>query len=101
MDLFRKHNVGRVREQKWILGGIDRDTSMHIKISTYINAPSIILNIFKEEIFLCPCPSRDMPTLHRLIQQYVKPGTHIITDCWASYNGLDQIGYQVAYIIIY
>ena len=60
-----------------------------------------LFNFFNsEEIFLCYCPNREKATLQALILQYVKPGTHIITDGWGSYSGLDKIGYAVTLSII-
>ena len=40
----------------------------------------------------CKDNKRDRQTLMEIIQRRVKPGTHIITDCWAAYNGLDELG---------
>ena len=31
-------------------------------------------------------------TLEEIILRRVRPGTHIITDCWAAYNGLKDKG---------
>ena len=46
------------------------------------------------ELFMEPCKDnkRDRQTLMEIIRRRVKPGTHIITDCWAAYNGLDELG---------
>ena len=40
----------------------------------------------------CKDNKRDRQTLMEIIRRRVKPGTHIITDCWAAYNGLDELG---------
>jgi len=72
----RKYHRGRigVRRQCWVLGGIVRETV---------------------EIFLETCKDnkRDKPTLEEIIVRRVKKGTHVITDCWAAYGGLEELGY--------
>ena len=46
------------------------------------------------EIFLeiCKDNKRDKPTLEEIILRRVRPGTHILTDCWGGYNGLKDKG---------
>ena len=70
----RKYHYGRMVEGTWVLGGIQRGTNW---------------------CFLTPCPGnlRDEATLLRLIQQFVLPGTTIITDGWKSYINLGLHGY--------
>ena len=41
------------------------------------------------------CKDRTAETLCGLIQKYVKTGTKIYTDCWSSYHGLTELGYEV------
>lgn len=75
----RKYNKGKFRGHRraWILGGICRETG---------------------EIFIVECSKCDKATLQRLILQHVAPGTHILTDGWAAYRDLDQIGYTHAWV---
>jgi len=73
----RKYNRGTIigRRFAWILGGICRET---------------------EEMFLIQCPGnkRDKITLETLILDHVEQGTRIYTDGWASYKGLEGLGYE-------
>jgi len=59
----------------WVLGGVARESG---------------------EIFLeiCPNNKRDAATLEEIILRRVRPGTHIITDCWGGYNGLKNLGFS-------
>jgi len=68
----RKYNRGRIVDGTWVLGGICRET---------------------REIFLKTVEKRDKKTLLPIIQEYVEPGSIIITDCWASYKDLGKLGY--------
>ena len=69
----RKYNRGRLRDGKWVLGGIERGTD----------------NIFLEVV-----ARRDTNTLLSVIQRNVLPGTDIYTDEWAAYSSLSANGYQ-------
>ena len=69
----RKHNVGREVRTQWVFGGIDTTT---------------------HEGFLVAVPQRDAATLLPILQQYVRPGTTVISDFWAAYNTIGNIGYQ-------
>jgi hypothetical protein len=72
----RKNHVGRLltgeREHIWVLGGICRET---------------------RQPFAVTVPNRTASTLQDLIQEYVLPGTIIITDGWRGYLGLQAFGY--------
>ena len=73
----RKYNVGRGKESGWVLGGVERPRT-----------PTE-----KPRIFLVSVPNSQQNTLEEYIQRWVEPGTIIITDCLASYNHLDELGY--------
>ena len=57
----RKYQRGRLVEGQWVLGGICLET---------------------RQVFLVPVDSRDGATLLGIIEEYVVPKTHIISDCW-------------------
>jgi len=54
----------------WVFGGVERVSG---------------------KCFLVEVPDRRAPTLENLLVQYVFPGTHIISDGWATYANLDRI----------
>ena len=66
----RKYHRGQWREGHWVFGGIERGT---------------------KKCFLVEVAQRNAQTLLPLIQQWILPGTHIISDGWAAYNGIDRI----------
>ena len=64
----RKYNKGKAKKcEDWVLGGICRETG---------------------QIFMRIVKYRKRETLEQIILEYVKPGTVILTDCWAAYNNL-------------
>ncbi|CAF0914041.1 unnamed protein product [Didymodactylos carnosus] len=65
----RKFNRGRVVQNQWVFGGIDRDT---------------------RECFAVLVERRDAATLLQIIQQYIRPGTPIFSDEWRAYNTLQR-----------
>ena len=69
----RKANVGRVLQTQWVFGGIDVQT---------------------KEGFLVAVPQRDAATLLPILQRYVRPGTTVVSDMWAAYNTINNLGYQ-------
>lgn len=66
-----KYNVGRVIKGQWVFGGVERDS---------------------KKVFLVPVERRDSATLLALIQEWILPGTTIMSDCWAAYNCLQEAG---------
>lgn len=69
----RKYNRGRVVEGQWVLGGICRET---------------------KESFLVPVQDRTAETLLSLIEKHVEKGSTIHTDCFKSYDRLEEAGYK-------
>jgi transposase-like protein len=69
----RKHNVGRQVATQWVFGGLDNET---------------------KEGFLVAVPHRNAATLLPILQQYVLPGTTAVSDLWAAYNTVGNLGYQ-------
>lgn len=68
----RKHNVGRVVDTQWVFGGLDSVT---------------------QEGFLVAVPRRDAHTLLPILQDYVLPGTTVVSDLWRAYGTVGQMGY--------
>ena len=64
----RKHNKGRYREGKWVLGGVEWNTRQCFVVRT----------------------TREMLLL---IRRWVLPGSVVYTDEWAAHNGLTANGY--------
>ena len=67
----RKYHRGKAKKCKdWVLGGICRETG---------------------ECFMRIVPNRSKETLQKYIRKYVKPGSVIITDCWAAYTDIKEM----------
>ncbi|KYN22649.1 hypothetical protein ALC57_04950 [Trachymyrmex cornetzi] len=69
----RKYNRGRIIDGKWIFGGYERDTG---------------------KIFLVPVANRTEETLLQVIEEWILPGTTIMSDCWKSYKNLNSKNFQ-------
>lgn len=69
----RKYNRGRFVDGQWVLGGICRET---------------------KECFMVSVPRRDRATLIPIILLNVIQGSTIITDCWKSYDCLNEYDFQ-------
>lgn len=70
----RKYNRGHRVDGVWVLVGIERGAN--------------------GGIFLVPVPDRSQLTLSRIIQQHVRPGTIVHTDCWRGYSNLLDLGFE-------
>ncbi|KCZ81970.1 hypothetical protein H312_00613, partial [Anncaliia algerae PRA339] len=68
----RKYNIGRNIRSPWVVGGIDILTG----------------DVFFTEVFF-----RNKETLSRVLLENVEYGTTIITDCWAGYVNLEELGF--------
>ena len=68
----RKYNRGRWIEGHWVFGGIQRGTT---------------------KSFMVVVPDRTAATLLPIIQQYIHPGTLIISDEWRAYCQIPSLGY--------
>jgi hypothetical protein len=77
----RKYNRGRAVHAGWLFGGIERHNDG-------------VFRCFMHLVF-----DRSAPHLCHLICEHVLPGTHIMTDRWAAYNGLSTMGYQHGVVI--
>lgn len=77
----RKYDRGRALQAGWLVGGIERRTDGQFKA------------------FFVIVYNRSGPLLKHLIQQHVAAGTHIITDGWAGYLGLSDLGYRHSVVI--
>jgi len=62
----RKHNRGHRVEGVWVVGGVERTP--------------------ERRMFAISVEDRSAPTLLRLIERYVRPGSIIYTDCWKGYR---------------
>ena len=67
----RKYHRGQWREGHWVFGGIERQSG---------------------KCFLVEVPDRKRETLEGMIRQYILPGTHIISDGWAPYAHIEELG---------
>ena len=66
---FRGHHV----EGQWVFGGLERGTG---------------------KLFMLPVESRGADILLPIIQNYILPGTTIISDFWKAYDCLQNEGFQ-------
>lgn len=69
----RKYNRGRLIKGNWIFGGYERET---------------------KKIFIVPVEDRTEQTLLECIKEWILPGTTIVSDCWKSYNCLNNEDFQ-------
>ena len=67
----RKNNVGRITNQQWVFGGICRET---------------------KECFLYALEDGTANTLLPIIQQSIRPHTRTISDRWAAYHNIGNLG---------
>lgn len=68
----RKYHRGHVVEGQWVFGGIEEDS---------------------RKCFIATVEDRTEKTLLTLIQEWIKPGTTIVSDCWKGYINLEKHGF--------
>lgn len=69
----RKYNRGKRVEGQWVFGGYERETGYS---------------------FMVPVVKRDVSTLIPIIEEWVLPGTTVITDFWKTYDCMDKEKYH-------
>lgn len=75
----RKNHRGRMFPQKWVFGGVCRETN---------------------ECFLFTVDRRDANTLLPIIRDSIRPGSTIISDEWAAYIGINAMGLQYTHLVV-
>ena len=74
----RKYHRGHSVETKWVFGGVEITPTADGKKKG-------------GRFFSVVVPNRTRETLQRVIKQFIKPGTKIVSDGWAAYKDLDKI----------
>ena len=79
--MHRKYHRGQWREGHWVFGGIETVTG---------------------RCFMVECPGnwRDAPTLLTILQQWVLPGTTIVSDMWRAYGGIAALSQNYAHFTV-
>jgi transposase-like protein len=68
----RKHHRGRYVKGQWVFGGVEKGSG---------------------RTFLETVNDRSAETLIELIKKWIRPGTTVVTDCWAAYRSLPDEGF--------
>ena len=76
----RKYNRGRVVQQVWLFGGIERVGKKRFVVPLLGEDGHTVL-------------PRDKDTLTNLIKQFIHPGSTVYSDCWKGYCGLSEEGF--------
>ena len=76
----RKHNTGRILNQLWLFGGIERESKKHFIVP--------LQDLEDQSV------PRNRESLFPIIQKYIKPGSVIVSDCWKAYDTLDTLQYE-------
>ena len=69
----RKYNRGKRVDGRWVFGGIERGS---------------------KKTFFRVVENRGKEVLLAIIKEFVQPGTTIISDCWKSYDCLEDEGFH-------
>ena len=67
----RKYHRGRYQEGHWVFGGVERGSG---------------------DAFMVEVQNRTTSTLLPIIQQYVRPGTTVLSDEWRAYSQIPSLG---------
>ena len=70
----RKYHRVQWRPGHWVFGGIEKES---------------------RECFLIEVPDRSAETLQNLVLQFILPGTHIVSDGWASYASIQNLHHEI------
>jgi hypothetical protein len=89
----RKNKEGRLKEQDWIIGGIERPYLYHL-IKKSESSESIFSSAyaldpeskFTPKCFMARVANRKEEELVKIITEKIDPGTIIVSDCWKSYE---------------
>jgi transposase-like protein len=68
----RKYGRGHPVKGQWVFGGVERESG---------------------RTFLVPVADRTAETLMAVIDEWIGPGTTVISDCWGAYRNLNAQGY--------
>ena len=74
----RKYNRGRISQQVWVFGGIERESKRKIIVPLTDGQEGL---------------QRNKETLIPIIKKYIKPGSVIYSDKWGAYSTLSSHGY--------
>jgi transposase-like protein len=78
----RKYNRGHRVEGCWVFGGIERLSR------SYSDAFPGATSNYAGKKFAIVVENRSARTLLPLIRKFILPGSIIMSDCWAAYNGI-------------
>lgn len=61
----RKYNRGRIQNNQWFIGGIERGA---------------------RNCFIVSVENRNAVTVSRILTRFIRPGLMVVTDCWRAYS---------------
>ena len=77
----RKYHRGKLVEGQWVFGGCEKDDSQNY-------------------CFIVPVEKREKDTLLALIQNWVRPGSIIMSDCWKAYCDIPKLPENIINILL-
>jgi transposase-like protein len=81
----RKYNRGHRVQGCWVFGGIERLST------SYSDAFPGATSNYAGKKFAIVVENRSARTLLPLIRKFILPGSIIMSDCWAAYNGITNM----------